>query len=260
VSASPAAADPRGPSVAGGERRRVPARNHPSNLDKPRSFVLSAPVPHGERDPWKSTLEQALGGDRQSIGVLIDGLGPVIQARVVRVLRRLGGVGRRDLRQEMEDLTQDVFAQLFAERGRALAAWDAERGLSLPNYVGLIAERHVYSLFRVDKRRPFREQATEAAAFERRGGGEPGPERTTASRQLLDRLLDRMRDSVTPLGLQIFQLAYVQEKEVADVARLCGITEDAVYIWRSRLRKRAAELLEELERVTAPQAGAEVVP
>jgi RNA polymerase sigma factor (sigma-70 family) len=232
-------------------------RSHPDGMDKPRRPVLLAGVGDRERDPWKALLDRALAGEREAVARLIDELSVVIQARSVRVMGRLVGIGRRNLRQEVEDLTQEIFAHLFAERGRVLRSWDAERGLSLPNFVGLIAERHIYSLFRVDKRRPFREEATEAAAFERRGGGDPGPEQALSSRQQLDRLLDRMRETLTPLGARIFQLAYVEERDVPEVARLCGLTEEAVYVWRSRLRKTAGELLAELE--PAP-ASAEVLP
>jgi RNA polymerase sigma factor (sigma-70 family) len=256
VSAS--VAETRALAPATGERRRLPARRHPRGLDSGGRFVLSATVAERDLDPWRALLDRALAGEREAIAGLIDGLSAVIQARVVRVLGRLGATRRRNLRQEVEDLTQDVFAHLFAERGRVLRTWDGERGLSLPNYVGLIAERHVYSLFRVDKRRPFREEATEAAAFERRGATDPGPEQALSSRQLLDRLLDRMRETLTPLGMRIFQLVYVEDREVAEVARLCGMTADAVYIWRSRLRKVAGELLAELQPATP--AGLEVLP
>ena len=51
--------------------------------------------------------------------------------------RKLISAGR-DIRQEVEDLSQEVFLQLFAEGGRVLATWQPERGLTLLNFVGLV--------------------------------------------------------------------------------------------------------------------------
>jgi RNA polymerase sigma factor (sigma-70 family) len=231
----------------------------PASLDNRKSSVLCArgdsqdpdPVPHSS---WNELLDRVLAGDDEAIRRLVDGLSPIIQARVVRVLRRLGGLRQRNVREEVEDLTQEVFATLFASGGRALKAWDRERGVPFPFYVGVIAERHVISLFRSGKRRPWREDATEEARLERKGGGSGahGPESSLASRQLFDRLLEAMRQALSPLGMRIFELAYVEEREIKEVAEAVGISEDAVYVWRSRLRKLAGELLDGLERTPPP--------
>ena len=77
-------------------------------------------------------------------------LTPVIQARVARTLlaHRSRLAGGRDVRQEVEDLSQDVFLALFDRDGHVLRSWEPERGLSLENFVGLVAERQVLSFLR----------------------------------------------------------------------------------------------------------------
>ena len=82
----------------------------------------------------RSLLERVLAGDAASSRALVAALLPVVQARVARVLvRRRGGSGR-DVRQEVEDLSQEVFAILFADGARVLRAWDPSRGLSLTGH------------------------------------------------------------------------------------------------------------------------------
>src|SRR5687768_1618744 len=74
--------------------------------------------------------------------------------------RRMVKARGRDLRQEVEDLTQEVFVALFADDARALRLWDPARGASLANFVGLLAEREVASILRSGRRSPWTEDPT----------------------------------------------------------------------------------------------------
>src|SRR6185503_6782407 len=89
---------------------------------------------------------------------LVQLLTPVIQARVARTLyrRRWGRGGGYNVRQDVEDLTQDVFLKLFANDGRVLRSWRQERGLSLENFIGLVAEFHTISYLRSGRRNPWK--------------------------------------------------------------------------------------------------------
>ncbi|HET9225941.1 MAG TPA: hypothetical protein VFR31_04700, partial [Thermoanaerobaculia bacterium] len=55
-------------------------------------------------------VQHALSGDQTALTRLVAGLTPVIQARVARTLlaRRAWLGSGRDVRQEVEDLTQDI--------------------------------------------------------------------------------------------------------------------------------------------------------
>jgi RNA polymerase sigma-70 factor (ECF subfamily) len=177
----------------------------------------------------------------------VAGLTPVIQARVARTLlarlARLGG--GRDVRQEVEDLTQDVFLSLFSRDARVLRAWDSERGLSLENFVGLVAERFVVSALRSGRRNLWKESPSLPEELERESP-ERGPEAVTASREQLRLLLDRLREEVSPLGWRLFELLFVQELSLPEVKLASGLSDDAVYAWRSRLRRVAQRLLHEM--------------
>jgi RNA polymerase sigma factor (sigma-70 family) len=194
-------------------------------------------------------LGQALTGDASALARLVALLTPVIQARVARTLlaRRFRLAAGRDVRQEVEDLSQDVFLALFSRGGRVLRAWKPERGLSLENFVGLIAERQVLSFLRSRRRNPWPEEtslAEEELDVERED--DPGPEEIVADREQLAHLLDRLREEVSPLGWRLFQLLFIEELSQAEVEEASGLSAEAVYAWRSRLRRMARKLLAEM--------------
>ncbi len=196
-------------------------------------------------DTEAGILHQALSGRPDYLPVLVDRWTPVIQARVVRVLRRQGYQGDPRTHQEVEEFVQQVFVSLFEEGGRALRAWNPERGLSLDNWVGLIAERQVLSLIRTRKRNPWTEEPVDAVELDR-ASHQPGPEDEAMSRDVLARLLSRLQERLSPLGWRIFQLLYLEEKSVEAAARLSGLSAAAIYAWRSRLRRLALELRQDL--------------
>lgn len=199
----------------------------------------------------RADLEVALSGDTSALAELVDRLTPVVQTRVARSLRRRDRLGSRSVRQEVEDLSQEVFVALFADDAKVLRSWDPARGLSLANFVGFVAERQVASILRTGKRNPWREDPT---LTEELDGADPAPDphHAATSRQILRRLLLRLEEVLSPLGRHLFELIYLQEKSVSEVERETGLGSDAVYAWRSRLRRLArrnlAELTSESER------------
>lgn len=200
-------------------------------------------------EPWPELIAQTLARRPDAARKLVDQLYPVVQARVARVLWRTGrgSDGKRDVRQEVLDMTQDVFRELFDDHGKALRAWDPARGLSLPNFVGLLAERHAVSVLRSDRRNPWTEDPTLDSTFERHADTAQSPEPAVLSRDLLETLLDRLRVTLSPLGMDLFQRLFVDERPVEEVAATLKMSTEAIYAWRSRLRKLVTALAAELQ-------------
>jgi RNA polymerase sigma-70 factor (ECF subfamily) len=196
---------------------------------------------------------EALAGDELALERLVAQLTPVVQARVARTLlvRRWGPAAGRSLRQDVEDLSQDVFLSLFAHDARVLRRWQPERGLSLHGYVGLVSERLVVSFLRSGKRNPWKEEPATAAELDVDAEAWD-PEQVAASREQLRLLLQRLRESVSPLGRQVFELLFVQDLSLPQAMAASGLSADAVYAWRSRLRRLARELLIDLSESGAP--------
>ena len=154
--------------------------------------------------------------------------------------------GGRDVRQEVEDLSQDVFLALFSRDGYVLRTWQAERGLSLENFVGLIAERQVLSFLRSGRRNPWKEEPLLASDELDPEAPESGPEAAASSREHLALLLGRLREELSPLGWRLFELLFVREMSQSEVEAATGLSADAVYAWRSRLRRLAQKVLAEM--------------
>jgi RNA polymerase sigma-70 factor (ECF subfamily) len=195
----------------------------------------------------QGTLERALSGDQAALWDLVDLFTPVIQKRVARVLlsRRQGASSGRDIHQEVDDLAQEVFVTLFADDGRVLRTWSPERGLSLLNFVGLVAERRAGGILRSGKRSPWRDDPTLIEDLDE-ADDDGGPEAATASREMLRLLLDRLKEELSPYGRQMFDLLFLQELPPDEVARKTGKTLAAIYKWHSRLRQLACRILDEL--------------
>ncbi len=184
----------------------------------------------------------ALSGDEDRLARLIDHLAPVVQARVARRLLAAGR-GASAIREEVEDLTQEILVSLVVGDACTLRRWDPERGLSLANFAGLVAERHTISRLRRRRPQPWPDDDEVEGADAGPVDEAPGPERVVASRERLRLLFDELVERLSPLGRHLFELLFVEERSVAEVQRATGLSADAVYAWRSRLRKLTRSLV-----------------
>jgi RNA polymerase sigma-70 factor (ECF subfamily) len=193
-------------------------------------------------------VRRALARDPSAQRELVARLTPVIQARVARTLlaRRSRLAGGRDWREEVKDLSQDVFLALFDRDGQVLRDWQPERGLSLENFVGLVAKRQVLSFLRSGRRNPRKEEPLLASDEIEMVFLGSNAEEIVASREQLNLLLDRFREELSPLGWRMFDLLFIQDLSQAEVQAATGLSADAVYAWRSRLRFSAQQLLAEM--------------
>ncbi len=206
-------------------------------------------------DLTATNLESALGGDEMALGDLIDRLTPIIQVRAARaILRRQRFADRSRLRQEIEDLVQDVLVSLFANNARVLRNWNQDKGLSLLNYVGLVTERLVSSILQSGKKTwPAELVATESLD---RPTTERDPEQQTAARQTLRWVLKQLKEDLSPQGFEMFRLLFMEELSVSEIRQQTGLSDDAIYAWRSRLRRTTRRLMHrsDVEPVMAPSA------
>lgn len=207
-------------------------------------------LPSLSNDAAAELVSGALAGDEAALARLVDRLTPVVQARVARALLLSGPAERRGaLRQQVEDLSQEVFLALFRDGARVLRSWEPERGLSLDNFVGLVARRRTLSLLRSGRGAARAEEPADDGELQRVAPpGDPGggPERQAVGRDQLRRLLRRLQEDLSPLGWHLFQLLLVEERPVDEVERTTRMSRDALYAWRSRLRRRARHLLDEI--------------
>lgn len=199
-------------------------------------------------------VEDALSGDRASLERLVERLTPVIRARVVRALHRDGRARTSGtFPQVVKDLVQQVYVDLFERDGRVLRNWDQMRGLSLENYVGLVAERRVCSTLRRTRQNPWTEEPTDGPAFEG-ATPTPSPEREAGARERLQHMLTALRAELSPRGWQVFTLLFLHDASIEEAGRRTGLERDAIYAWRSRLRKLARRLAREIDQQPGKRA------
>jgi DNA-directed RNA polymerase specialized sigma24 family protein len=187
--------------------------------------------------PDLELIAQALERRPAACRALVDRLTPTIQQRVSAALIRR----RRGSRQELLDLTQEVFRILLDEDGRALKAWDPARGASLNGYVALIADRRVASVLRSGRQSGWAEDAKDPLDFEELDDTAPTPEEVSVSRDMLAQLLEILRAGLSERGFEMFHWLYVEEREVEWIVARSGLNRNAVYAWRARLQKTIAQ-------------------
>lgn len=203
-----------------------------------------AGVTLSEAEESIALIQRVLAGDQASVRTLLHRLEPVIMRRVATALWRSGGEQR--VAQAAEDLAQDVLVSLFQSDHKALRAWDPTRGMSLESFVGLLAKHQVSSFLRNRKTTPWREEPTDGEQLERIGAADPSPEAVTAAREDLRIVLDRLRDGLTPRGLELFQRIIVDEEPLEALIESTGMTSDAIYQWKTRILRTARALAAEL--------------
>jgi RNA polymerase sigma-70 factor (ECF subfamily) len=194
-------------------------------------------------------IELALARDPRACRLLVAALSPAIHARVTAALARREAVGGgRFSRQEANDLVQEVFVLLWENDGRILRLWDPSRGASLRTFAGLVAERAVASNLRSGRRSAWREDPTFDDDLASLAGGTDALDLRVHDRDFLTRLLDRLREALSPRGLLLFEALYLHERDADEVAREHDMTVESLYVWRSRARKTVQSLAEELNR------------
>jgi len=199
-------------------------------------------------EPDIKQLRKALAGDTIALRSLVECMTPVVRARVARALLRRVPSGQRDLSSDVADFTQEVFVALFSSDAKALRAWDPTRGLSLRNFVGLLAQHRVAELLRTTR---WQRQYAEVELDERYFGSmrDLGAdiEASSASHRELSRMLEYLEANLTTRALEMFERLYVQGQSVEQVSAETGLKSDAIYQWRSRLAKAVREARSHLQ-------------
>lgn len=158
-----------------------------------------------------------------------DELRRIIRARVRRQVRRLG-----EYSQETEDIAQEVFLNLWRDKMQIFRRWDHSRGLSLLNFVGLVAEREAGKA--IIRLRRHRGLTATTCMQDEVTGDYATPETVMASREQLEQLNSYLSQKLTQVGLHLFLVLLVEEVSVDSACSETGLSRAAVYTWRCRLR------------------------
>ncbi|MBS2014522.1 MAG: hypothetical protein JST00_16670 [Deltaproteobacteria bacterium] len=200
----------------------------------------------------QEVVSRAASGEPDAVRDVVTRLAPVVRLAVARVLFRYRSRARnRDIAQETEDLAQESFAALFEDEGRALRSWDPARGASLETFARIVAERTALAILRSGRRSPFTEDPTIDADLEVVVGLDSRTEERVASRDLLVRINDRLKEKLTPRGYLLFQRLYVEDADIDTVCAELAMEKDAIYAWRHRFGQVVEKAFGDLEKARA---------
>jgi RNA polymerase sigma-70 factor (ECF subfamily) len=142
---------------------------------------------------------------------------------------------------------QEVLVFLFEQDARVLRSWDQARGLSLRNFVGLVADRQMASLLRSGKQSPWTEDPTLSEALDALAEPQQSPEPEILAKSRVEALLRELESRLSPVGKSLFLRLVVEERPIEEVASSTGMKPPALYQWRSRLLKLARAILSEVD-------------
>jgi RNA polymerase sigma-70 factor (ECF subfamily) len=184
-------------------------------------------------------VSRALAGCRAARRELVLRSTPVVQQRVSRPLARFGAArGRRVDRSEVLDLVQQVLLVLFDRDGRVLRSWDPGRGLSLMNFIGLVAEREAKAILRSGRRSAWAEEPTSGDELCALAMDEHVLEDEVASREELLEIWQKLEAALSPRNLELFRALLVDELSIEEASARFSMSPNALYTFRSRLRQQ----------------------
>ncbi len=179
----------------------------------------------------EATRDAILAGDPAATAQISG----IARARVARVLGRGADV---------DDVVQSVLEKLFADDARALRSWRPDGGASLAGWVALIAERQALSHLRSRRRAGRHEQITGDAVLECVAAH--CDEGRLVARDQARRVIGILEKRLTPLGTRMLRELFLEERDAAEIETDLGMSPEAVWAWRSRIRRAAGEAAREL--------------
>ncbi len=199
-------------------------------------------------------IGRALAGENDAIRHLVHRLMPIVRATVRRALG-FAVAGHR-LGVEVEDLEQDVWLHLVAQRGRRLSSFRPDRGISLESYVTILAEREVITQLR--RRAALkRGRHLQAVCNDSVPSPDPTPEQRVADRQLVASLHRSLEAQLPERGRLIWRYTFTDGREPREVAELIGVKVQVVYNWQHKIRQLAREFFTqsaERQKTSSPSA------
>lgn len=169
----------------------------------------------------------------------------VVRARAVRIMSRHRHATQRGIsKHDLDELTQEAFAVLWANDARVLRCWDPSRGMSLANFVGLVTERALKKVV-YRRQRSCREVLTNDEELELCAGSKPSPEANLEEQEHVAQVLSLLQRRLSPTAVRVLEML-VDNCTMDTICAETGLSRDAIYAWRSRLPRIARRLLRSL--------------
>lgn len=203
----------------------------------------------GTRGPTPEEVRAAFSDQPGMLRPLARWLLPVVDQKVMYVLRPIALQKRRDLTMIRQDLVQDLLVEFLRDDGKLLRQWDPERGCTILSFIGLVTRCYIHHRFRRFKGNPWASEPVSAEEMTALvdDGVSLGPNlvEDLEHRQRLEQLHQKFVAQLSPRDQARFAALFVQQRSPAEVAADEGVTENAIHQWSSRIVRKIRGLFEE---------------
>lgn len=190
--------------------------------------------------PDLDLIGQALGGKRAAQRMLVNRLTPVIWAHVQRALLR----SRLSMESYGADLTQHIWARLWADNGRLLHRFQPAQA-SLEHYIGgIITRSEVRDWLRSRAAAQHGGEVQHVDLDEMQGvRSTDQPDQRVVDADLGRRVFAHLDENLSGRGRIILQMIYQDNLEPPAIAGALGVKVHVVHNWQARIRKQARAFL-----------------
>lgn len=187
-------------------------------------------------------LEGCIAGDPDARTTLVEKYSGIVSYGVTVIFQQFGRPYRKE---EIEDLSQDVFLALFDNDSRKLRQYQGRNGCSLASWLRVVANRFTIDRLRREGRTISLDDPESGESWrvrETRPDSRPGPEPQVEAAERAA----KVRELVThlpPKDQMFVQLFYFQGLPIDEVATTIGITTNAAYVRKMRLHQKLRKLV-----------------
>jgi len=183
-------------------------------------------------------LAGCIAGDPAIRGAFAEQYTGLVRFAIVAVLRQRGLVVQKE---EVDDLTHGVMLSLFDRDCRKLRMYEGRNHASLATFLRVCTTRYVLDHIRHQRRRPiefeFEGDPERESVLEEAADPGPGPEAGAEVAEQIENLRQAVAE-LSPREQLLVRLHFVQELDISEVARVLGLTENAAYVLKSRIKKK----------------------
>ena len=203
--------------------------------------VVPLPMAKGP-DSTADLLEGCIRGDQQARTRLVEEYSGIVNYGVSVIFQQFGRPYRKE---EIEDLSQDVFLGLFDKDCRKLKQYQGRNGCTFASWLRVVANRFTIDRLRREGRTISLDDPESGESWrvrETRPDSRPGPEPQV---EAADRAA-KVRELVThlpPKDQMFVQLFYFQGLPIDEVAQTIGITTNAAYVRKMRLHQKLRKIV-----------------
>ena len=203
--------------------------------------VVALPKAKGA-DSTAELLEGCIRGEPDARTTLVEKYSGIVSYGVTVIFQQFGRPYRKE---EIEDLSQDVFLALFDNDSRKLRQYQGRNGCSLASWLRVVANRFTIDRLRREGRTISLDDPESGESWrvrETRPDSRPGPEPQVEAAERAA----KVRELVTqlpPKDQMFVQLFYFQGLPIDEVASTIGITTNAAYVRKMRLHQKLRKLV-----------------